>query len=198
MAGCTLPLSLRFLSFTWGQTCITVRVLSTLPRPLLILSHAVMSLNKIFACLILSRHLLNNRWRTQTNTPSLVPRAQKLSLNSSVWPFVIWLLLTSLFSFPLLLFYAPSKLIYSHSFNVLWSLIHSSVHMQLLFPRIFLSPPSGNPSSLCLSCSRKPSWLSRIELGDLSHHVLLVLSHHALSSGQELTTIIITCLTLTN
>lgn len=122
MAGCTLPLSLRFLSFTWGQTCITFRVLSTLPRPLLILSHAVMSLNKIFACLILSRHLLNNRWRTQTNTPSLVPKAQKLSLNSSVWPFVIWLLLTSLFSFPLLLFYAPSTLIYSHSFNVLWSL----------------------------------------------------------------------------
>lgn len=144
MAGWTLPLNLLFLSFTWGSDLHHyLRDLLTFPCSLLIFPHKVIFPNKILACLILSWHLLKNRWGTKTNIPSLVPNAQRLSLNSSVWPTVpsvIWLLLTSFFSLPLLLCCVPSTQIYSHSFHGLWSLAPRSVHMLFIFLRTFLSP----------------------------------------------------------
>lgn len=111
-------------------------------------SHSLSHSHKIFACLILSKHLLNNRWRTRTNTPSPVPRAKSLSLNSSVWPpmpFVIWLLLTSLFWFPLSYF-----VLHPHGFIHIPSMFYDLLSIGLctrncFFQEYFFPHHQGNP-----------------------------------------------------
>lgn len=140
MAEWTLPYNLLFLFYLGLDLYHNPKALLIFSSTLLIFSHILISPNKILACLILSWHLLKNRWNIQTNHSSLVPNAQRLSLNSSVWrpvSFMIWLLLTSFFLLPLLLFCAPLTLIYSHSSH---ALAPRSEHRLFLFPRTFLSP----------------------------------------------------------
>lgn len=78
MVGLDISIQSSILSFIWGQHLYhNLRALSTFPSSLLIFSHTVISPKNILAYLIMSWHLLKNRWSTQTNILSLLPKCLK-------------------------------------------------------------------------------------------------------------------------